>query len=243
MLAPYEPHPDYPEDFRGHLHVGEATLCRDLLEFERRGFTVKLHTAGDHSVRAALDAIESAHRASGRSDLRHELAHAGFIDPADLPRFRELNAVADLSPYMWYPSPIMNSVRGALGKRADRYWPIRDLLESGAPLLAGSDWSAAVESMDPWIGIASMVTRRDPKGRSPGALWPEQAISLERELEIFVAGGARSLRRASQTGSIEIGKSADLIALDRNLFAIPPEQISETEVELTLFAGQIVHRA
>lgn len=243
MLAPYEAHPDYPEDFRGQLHVDEETLCRDLLELEKRGFTVKLHTAGDRSVRAALDAIESAHRASGRSDLRHELAHAGFIDPVDLPRFRELNAVADLSPYMWYPSPIMNSVREALGKRADRYWPIRDLLESGAPLLAGSDWPAAVASMDPWIGIASMVTRRDPEGRTPGALWPEQAISLPQALEIFVTGGARALRRGSLTGSVEVGKSADLIVLDRNLFAIPPEQISGTEVELTLFAGEVVHRA
>jgi len=241
MLAPYQPHPDFDADERGTLHVDEDTLANDLAELETRGFTVKLHTCGDRAVQVVLNAIERAHAASGRSDLRHELAHAGFVDPADIARFEQLNAVADLSPYMWFPSPIIQSIIDAVGARGENYWPIRDLLDAGAPVLAGSDWPAAVESLDPWVGIEAMVTRRDPYGKTPGALWHEQAISLDETLRIFTLEGAKALRKEKQTGSLKIGKSADMIVLNQNLFAIPSDKISDTTVDLTLFEGKIVY--
>lgn len=242
MLEPYLPDERFPDGYRGVLHVDEATLTRDLVELEKRGFTVKLHTAGDRSIRVALNAIEAAHAASGHQDLRHELSHAGFIAPEDLPRFRQLNAVADLSPYLWHPSPIMQSIAAAVGERVARYWPIRDLLDSGAPLLAGSDWPAAVASMNPWLGIQAMVTRRDPAGITPGAHWPEQSIGLEDAIRIFTIQGARALRREAITGSLIPGKSADLIVLNQHLFEIAPDDIAATQVEMTLFAGEIVHQ-
>ena len=242
MLAPYVPHADFPEGFNGLLHVDEATLTKDLTELEKRGFTVKIHTAGDRAVQVSLNAIEKAHAASGRSDLRHELAHAGLVAPTDIPRFQQLNAVADLSPYIWFPSPIMQSVLDAIGERAKHYWPIRDLLESGAPVLAGSDWPSAVPSMDPWIGIETMVTRRNPSGETQGALWPEQAISLEQALRIFTIEGAKALRLEAETGSLKVGKSADMIVLGQNLFGIDPYDIADTRVDMTLFAGQVVHQ-
>jgi predicted amidohydrolase YtcJ len=241
MLDPYRPDPRYPAGFRGSLHVAETTLAKDIAELEQRGFTVKLHTAGDRAVRVALDAIEWAHARSGRSDLRHELAHSGLVDPADIHRFRELNAVADLSPYIWFPSPLIESVRRAIGDRVDRYWPIRDLLEAEAPLLAGSDWPAAVASMDPWIGIATMVRRRDPSGENPGSLWAEQAIGLADALRIFTVEGARAARRDSVAGSLAVGKSADLIVLEKDLFEINPAEISRELLEMTWFAGELVY--
>ncbi len=242
MLAPYVADERFPDGFSGHLHVEEATLAKDIGELEKRGFTVKLHTAGDRAVHTTLNAIEKAHALSGRSDLRHELAHAGFIDPADLPRFKHLNVVADLSPYLWYPSPIVQSIRSAIGERGERYWPIRDLLEAGAPLLAGSDWPAGVSSMDPWVGIAAMVTRCDPSAASPGTLWPEQAIKLEQALKIFTLDGARALRREDETGSLKVGKSADLIVLERNLFDIEADRIADPGVEMTLVGGTVVYQ-
>ena len=242
MLAPYMPHEDFPEGFNGLLHVDEATLTKDLTELEKRGFTVKIHTAGDRAVHVSLNAIEKARAASGRSDLRHELAHAGLVAPADIPRFQQLNVVADLSPYIWFPSPIMQSVLDAIGKRAEHYWPIRDLLEAGAPVLTGSDWPAAVPSMDPWIGIETIVTRRNPSGETPGALWPEQAISLEQALRIFTIEGAKALRLEPETGSLKVGKSADMIVLGQNLFSINPDDIADTRVDMTLFAGEVVHQ-
>ncbi len=240
MLAPYLPHQNFDDDFKGLLHVDEATLANDLTELEKRGFTVKLHTAGDRAVRVALNAIEIAHQASGRSDLRHELSHAGFVDPTDIPRFKQLNAVADLSPYIWHPSPIIQSIIDAMGERGTRYWPIRDLLEAGAPVLAGSDWPAAVPSLDPWVGIEAMVTRRDPHEKTPGSLWPEQAVSLEQALQIFTIEGAKALCLVTETGSLKVGKSADLIVLGQNLFAIAPDEIADTNVEMTMFSGKVV---
>ncbi len=242
MLAPYAPHPDFPADFRGELHVDEATLATDVAALEARGFTVKLHTAGDRSLRVSLDAIEYAHRQSGRCDLRHELAHAGFVDHTDFPRLKALNAVADLSPYLWYPSPIINSVINAVGERGRFYWPIRTLIDAGINLLAGSDWPAAVASMDPWIGIQTLVTRRDPQARTPGALWEEQAITLAEALKIFTLDGARALRREALTGTLEVGKSADFIVLNQNLFSVPASEIVTTQVERTFFEGQEVYR-
>lgn len=241
MLAPYLPHKDFPEGFTGLLHVDEDTLANDVAELEKRGFTVKIHTAGDRSVRVALNAIEKAHKISGRSDLRHELAHAEFISAEDMPRFKSLNVVADLSPYLWHPSPIVQSIFDALGVRANEYFPIRDFLESGAPVLAGSDWPSAVASLNPWIGIEAMITRRDPSGKTDGALWPEQAITLKQTLKIFTIDGAKALRREAVTGSIQVGKNADIIVLSQNLFTIKPTEITDTIVEMTLFSGKIVH--
>ncbi|MCV6626152.1 MAG: amidohydrolase, partial [Cellvibrionaceae bacterium] len=179
MLAPYTVVAGQ-QATRGALHIPADLLTRDVVALDKAGYTIKIHTAGDRSVRVALDAIEAARKANGDSGLRHELAHAGYVDAADMPRFKQLNAVADLCPYIWSPSPIIDSVIAAVGNpRAERYWPIKDLVESGAPVLAGSDWPAAVASMNPWPGLESMVTRADPTGQFPGTLWAEQAVSLE----------------------------------------------------------------
>ncbi|MFM7273319.1 MAG: amidohydrolase family protein, partial [Gammaproteobacteria bacterium] len=169
-----------------------------------------------------------------------ELAHAGFIDPQDLPRFAALGATADLSPVLWFPSPIIDSVQGALGERGARYWPVRSLLDADAPVIAGSDWPSAAVSANPWLGIEALVTRADPLGRQPGALWPEQAIGLEEALRIYTANGAEALGLASETGTLREGKRADLIVLERNLFEIPHADIDRTRVLQTWFGGELV---
>ncbi len=241
MLHPYTPDKEGHSAVSGELHIAPELLEQDLVELDRRGYTVKIHTAGDRSVRVALDAIAAARRENGDSGLRHELAHAGYIDGKDLPRFAAVNAVADLSPYLWHPSPIMDSVMGAVGPQGDHYFPIKALLEADAPVLAGSDWPSAVETMDPWLGLEAMVTRSDPQGRFEGTLWPEQAISLEQAIAIFTIKGAEALRLADQTGSIEVGKSADFVVLSDNLFDIEPENISEVKVLRTVFEGETVY--
>ena len=193
-------------------------------------------------MQVALDAIEATRKANGHSGLRHELAHAGYIDETDLPRFAELDAVADLSPYLWHPSPIIDSVVQAVGSpRGERYWSIKDLLDTNAPILAGSDWPAAVETIDPWAGIEAMVTRADPRDQFPGVFWPEQAITLEQALKIYTIDGARALALDHMTGSIEVGKSADMILLSHNLFEINAGAIGNTEVHATYFEGELVY--
>ncbi len=240
MLAPYLPD-SKGERTSGMLHVNPAALAQDLIELDRRGYTVKMHATGDRAIRAGLDAIAAARAANPASTLRHELAHAGYIDDADLPRFAQLNAVAELSPVIWYPSPIIDAVISAVGERGKRYWPMRTLVASRAPLAAGSDWPSVVPSMDPWSGVESMVTRSDPLRHSSSALWPEESVTLADALRIYTMGGAAALRREDQTGSIKVGKSADFIVLDRNLFKVPAQQISDVRVLMTYFQGRKVY--
>ncbi|MFO1409873.1 MAG: amidohydrolase family protein [Steroidobacteraceae bacterium] len=163
--------------------------------------------------------------------------------PADIPRFAALNAVADQSPYIWYPSPIIDAVAAAVGPdRGAHYWPTRALVESHAPMAAGSDWPSVVPSMDPWAGIEAMVTRSDPYANGTAKLWPEQAVTLADALRIYTQGGAAALRREAETGTIAVGRSADFIVLDRNLFKMPPTAISDVRVDLTVFQGREVYR-
>jgi len=243
MLAPYLPDEEHGDDFNGGpLHVGIHPLAADLIELDKRGFTVKMHTAGDRSVRIALDAIEAARKANGNSGLRHELAHAGYIDPADLPRFAELNAVVDLSPIIWHPSPIINVIASAVGvERGTKYWPVRDILDTNAAVLGGSDWPSVAPDVNPWIGIEAFVTRQDPREQTPGVLWPEQAISLTEAIEIYTIHGARALRLEHRIGTLEVGKLADFIILDRNIFEIPIKDVGDTQVSQTYFEGNLVY--
>lgn len=243
MLDPYITSEAYPEATRGEFLLAPDALTQDLIELDKRGITAKMHAAGDGSVRAALDAIEQVRRENGASGLRHEIAHAGYIHPDDVPRFAELNVTVDLSPYLWFPRPIIGAIRAAVGERADYYWPIRDLLESGANLAAGTDWPSVAESLNPWPGIEALVTRRNPYTDGPEALWPEQAITLEQAIKVFTLDGALAYRLEDRTGSIEVGKSAELIVLNQNLFDVPIEQVSETKPAMTLFEGQVVYEA
>lgn len=245
MLSAYVADEAHGDGFDGGpVHVGLETLTADLIELDKRGYTVKIHTAGDRSVRIALDAIEATREVIGNKDKRHELAHAGYIDAIDLPRFAELNAVADLCPIIWHPSPIIDAVISAIGQeRGERYWPVRDLIDSGAPLLAGSDWPSAVPDANPWPGIEAFVTRRDPRGDAEGALWPEQAITLEEAIEIYTIHGARAMRMEDRIGSIEMGKLADFIVLERNIFEIPIDEVADTRVYRTYFEGKLVYES
>ena len=241
MLQDYIVDEEHPQQTRGTLLIAPETLTRDLIALDKLGFTVKIHAAGDGSVRVALDAIQAVREANGKSGLRHQLAHAGFIDPQDLSRFAELDVTVDLSPYIWYPSPIIDSIVGAVGERGLDYFPVRGLLDSGANVLMGSDWPSAARNLSPWHAIEALVTRRNPFKDTEDTLWAEQAISLEEALQIATMGGATAMRLEQITGSIEVGKSADFIVLDRNLFEVPVTAISDTQVEQTWFEGRVVY--
>jgi predicted amidohydrolase YtcJ len=200
MLHAYthDPSGQFPDSHHGHVHVGTETLSKDLTELDARGFTVKIHAAGDGSIRACLDAIRVAREANGNKDKRHQLAHAGFVAREDIPKFAELNAVADLSPYIWFPSPIISNVRKAVGdEKTDQYFPIKSFLAAGVPLLAGSDWPV-IAAINPFIGLGTMVTRADPDGKTPGTLAPHEAITVEQAVEIFTVQGARALGKEDQ---------------------------------------------
>jgi predicted amidohydrolase YtcJ len=235
----------YKADASGHAVVCHSLLpvpevVRWITRAEELGMAVKVHCAGDAAVRDILDAIEIVRDFRGPGPAHH-IAHASYIDPADIPRFAKLNVVADLCPAIWFPCAITVANNAVMtDDRANRYWPNRDLQESGALLAAGSDWPV-VGLPDPWFGLEGMVTRRNPKGTYDGALWPEQALDLATVLEIYTRNPAQAMGLGAITGSIERGKSADLIVLDRHLFECDSLDLADTKVLETWFEGRQVH--
>ena len=240
MLEPYTEDAVYGCCWRGGMALSVPQLARVLADCEKRGIAVKIHCTGDAAVRTALDAIDVLRTFNGPG-LMHQIAHASFVDPAEVARFAQLNVLADLSPIAWFPCVIVEAIRQSVpSARVDRFWPNRDLLEAGALIAAGSDWPV-VPDPDPWLGLQGLVTRRDPTGQFPGALWPEQAMPLEAALAAYTINPARAMRIDDVTGSLEVGKSADFVVLDRHLFKTPPDQLAQTQVLTTCFEGRVVH--
>jgi len=242
FLKPYLEDAAHGAHFHGEANYSLQQLTDTLAELDKRGIPVKMHATGDASVRLALDAIAEVRARNGAHGPRHHIAHASFVAPEDIGRFKELNVVADESPMLWFPTGLWYAVAAAIGQeRALHFWPMKDLLQSGALLAGGSDWPAGQDTPNPWIGIEGMVTRRNPTGEVPGALWPEQAISLSDALRTYTLNSAQAMGLGKMTGSIKPGKSADLIILDRHLFKIPADQIDQVAVQRTYFQGRLVY--
>ncbi len=246
MLEPYlsqssEGHPHGSTEERGMLMIPQETLNKAVADFDRQGLEIKFHAAGDASVRAAIDAIAHARAVNGSGGPRHHVGHNTFIDPADLPRFQNIGFAWEFSPYIWYPTPITAvDIMAAVGpRRMERLWPIKDALDTGALVTAGSDWPV-VPSVNPWLGIETLVSRQLPgtKGAPIGA---GQRITMEQALTVFTRNGAAMMGRLDKGGTIEVGKLADLIILDRNPTKIDLGQVHQTRVLKTFIAGEEVY--
>ena len=239
LLEPYLPSPAFGSNHRGKLMIDPEQLKKDVTELDAKGLTVKIHATGDRSLRVALDAIEAARKANGDSGLIHEVSHAEMIHPDDLHRFAELNVAAEMCPIIWYPSPLL-PWETWLGPERAKVWPVKSLVESGALVIYGSDWPV-VPSANPWPGIESMVTRQDPYDQTPGVDWPEQRIDLAAVIRIFTINGAKAHKSSEVNGSLEVGKQADFLVLDRNIFEVPIDTVGDTQVLLSVVGGDWVH--
>ena len=151
FIEPYVPNNAHGCCFRGATTKNSPEFARLIAKQEERGLGVKIHCAGDGAVRTALDAIEVVRSFKGATRLTHQIAHAGFVDRADIRRFKELNIVADLSPILWYPNQIIDGIEQAVGERVREYWPNRDLLERARLIATGTDWPV-IPNPDPWSG-------------------------------------------------------------------------------------------
>ncbi|MGE4649076.1 MAG: amidohydrolase [Arenicellales bacterium] len=236
----YDPAKHDPEAL---LRITPKALEKQITEMDEAGLTVKMHAVGDRAVQAALDGISATRVTNGHSGIRHEVAHTTFVRKADMPRFRELDAIAEVSPKLWFPNPVTSVQIDVLGQeRVHRCHPIKTLLDAGAEITYGSDWPAAAPDANPWIGLAGMLTRRHPHGTYDGSVGPDQKISLDEALPLFTSNGARALRLENDIGTLAKGKSADFIVLDRNLYEISQDEIASTQVLQTVFEGETVHK-
>jgi predicted amidohydrolase YtcJ len=239
--AMLEPYLDRPGD-RGEPNLAPAALDALVAALVRERFSVHIHAIGDRAVRMSLDALEKAGARRGAGGPRHQIAHLEVIDPSDLPRFRTLGVIANFQPLWAYADPYITELTlPALGPERARWsYPIGSAARAGAPLAFGSDWS--VSSPDPLAGIQVAMTREWINGR-PGPFLPEQEIPLDVALAAYTIGAAFANGLDAETGSIEVGKLADLAVVSRDLFDLPPGQISSARVELTLVEGEPVFRA
>jgi predicted amidohydrolase YtcJ len=228
---------------RGELNFEPERLAKLVTRLDREGFQVHIHAIGDRAIRVSLDAHEAAQRANGRRDARHHIAHLELLEPEDIPRFRELGVIANFQPLWAFADADMKDlVLPALGPlRTGRRYPISSVARTGAMMAAGSDWP--VTSMNPIEAIQVAVTRRGPTEPEGPAWIPEERVDLATMLAAYTINGAYLNREEKETGSIEPGKAADLIVLDRDLFKVPPEKIHEVKVVLTLLEGKEIFRA
>ncbi|HYV44671.1 MAG TPA: amidohydrolase [Myxococcaceae bacterium] len=223
LLEPYATKPDTS----GKLNLEPPLLDALVQRLDAEGFQVHMHVIGDRAVRTALDAFAHAREVNGPRDRRHHLSHVELIDPADLPRFVQLGVTANVQPLLGLDASYLREVTPLLGPdRALRFIPVASLISSGATVVAGSDWPAP--SMNPLEIIQAAITQRP--------------VHLSEMIAAYTVTGAWLARSEGNTGSIEVGKAADLIVLDRNLFEVPPADLHRVRVLVTLLEGRPVYR-
>ena len=227
---------------KGLLMVPPEDLKSLLIRFDSMGMTVKFHAAGDAAVREGLDAITAAREAHGFSGLLHDVAHNSFVNMSDIRRARSIGAVFEFSPYIWFESPIIADIRKAVGnERMKRWIPVKDALDAGALVVPGSDW-AVVPTVNPWVAIETLVTRQVPGGIG-APLGAAEQISLKQAIDLFTINSARQMYQADHLGSLERGKLADLVVIDRNIFEVPITTVHDTKVLFTYINGEVVYES
>lgn len=246
MLEPYCDGHGHFTDNSGISFVAPEILNEAVTLLDAEGFQVHFHAIGDRAVRECLDAVEHAIGRNGRGGNRHHIAHIQVVHPEDIPRFRELGVAANMQSLWAALEPQMVDLTlPFLGDpRSAWQYPFGDLLRSGAVLAAGSDWS--VSTPDPLAAIHVAVNRTSAPGHEEGeydAFLPEQAIDLATSLTAYTAGSAWVNHLDRTTGTIEVGKLADLAVLDRDPFAGPADEIGATRVLQTFVEGERVYAA
>jgi predicted amidohydrolase YtcJ len=241
FLQPYLPDDEHGAGWRGETTMSQDELTGWLMRVAEQGLGAKVHCTGDGSVRMTLDAV-AAVRAAGHTAPIFQIAHGQYIADDDLPRLAELDVVADISPPLWFPGVIFEAISTCIGRtRAERLHPNRTLLDLGVTLACGSDWPVT-PSPSPWPGIQGLVDRADPTGEFPGRLWPEQAVTVAEALTIYSLGVAKAMGTADVTGSLQVGKSADFVVLDRNPLEVSVRELAGTNTLSTWFAGRRVYQ-
>jgi predicted amidohydrolase YtcJ len=234
MLAPYS---DMPSQ-RGLLFMTDEEMERKVEKALRAGYQVNIHAIGDAANHQVLDAFERAYAAVGGRPLRNRIEHAQVVALSDIARFRQLELIASMQPT--HATSDKNMAEDRIGvERLKGAYAWRTFLDQGTRIAGGSDFP--VESDNPFFGLHAAVTRQDHDNQPAGGWHPEQAMTLLEAFRAFTLDAAYAEHWEQSIGSLEPGKWADFILIDRDLFKIAPTEIWKIRVDETWIAGRRVY--
>lgn len=224
-------------------------FCREV---DKEGLQLRIHTTGDRSARYALDALEYAEKMNGKRDSRHILAHVQFISESDIDRMARLGVAADLNVLWNVKSSLWDQFAEVLGKeRAMEVFKVKSFMDKGVVVSTGTDAPVLypfqkeytdVHPFSPFLAMQIGVTRHNVGESEENVLIPEERVTLEEMIKVTTINGAYSIFTDDVSGSIEVGKYADMIVIDQNIFEVPVEEIYKTKVLLTVFEGKEVYK-
>ncbi|WP_340084050.1 amidohydrolase [Siminovitchia sp. FSL H7-0308] len=233
MLDVYK---DKPET-RGEIGFSEEQLQEWVTAADKEGYQIKFHTIGDGAVRLGLDLYENAQKENGKRDSRHTLEHIEVIAPEDIPRFKQLGVLPSVQPYHMALMPRESHTERVSKEKFPYIYPNALFFKEGHVMPYSSDYP--IVPLNPMLGLYHAVTRKD---YSLEDTWNEQEkITLAQALRAYTYGSAYSVFREHEMGTLEKGKLADIVILDRNLFHVPEKEILDAKVEMTMVDGKVVY--
>jgi predicted amidohydrolase YtcJ len=216
-------------------------LFAEVEKFDRMGLGITGHATGDAANRQVIDAVAYVKEKHGEVKGRHQLGHATMIHPEDIPRLKELDVTPEFSPVFWYPSGFPDAQKAQLGDdRMSGWYPINSVAQSGGRVTLASD--GPLYWHGPLLIMETAITRKAPGGVGE-ALNPHEGIDLATAIKAVTLNSAYLMNQEDRVGSIEVGKRADMVVLDNNLFEIPVTEIGKSSVQMTVFDGEVVYDA
>lgn len=235
-------HHYHEDDHRGILNADPDSAMAVIEALDKAGQQIHVHAIGDRAIRVTLDAFARARQQNGLRDSRHHIAHLHVIHPDDIPRFKELDVMANFQA-LWatledsYMTELNYPFLGE--ERVEWQYPIGAVAGSGGQLVFGSDWD--VSTMDPFDAMQVAVTRRGPDSLQREPWTPQHLVDVHTVVEGYTKGGAYLTFREKECGTLLAGKLADLIIIDQDVFQAAKFEIFETQVLMTMFRGKVVY--
>ena len=239
----FEPYADNPQNcgLPGSQMPPNGNMLKTIVEADKAGLQVCIHAIGDKANSMVLDMYETTFKTNGGAaeKRRFRIEHAQHLRPGDIPRFASLGVIASMQPYHLFDDGSWAEKR--LGsERCRTAYAFRSLSNNGVRLAFGTDWP--VVPLNPMLGIHSALTRQTSDGKHPDGWFPDEKITLEQAVTVYTLGSAYAEFAEKDRGSLEVGKLADIVVLDTDLYKAPPESLKEIKVLSTIVGGKVVYQ-